>query len=365
MRLKGEIIPGSGRVRRVLPEASRETQAEAQLSRAARGRLRVLRWSEAHGGAVRATCERFGLSTSTFLLWRRRYRQGGPAALEERSRRPRRVRRPTWTPELEEAVRRLRVAFPRWGKDKLVPLLGEQGWQVSASMVGRILTQLKVQGRLRETTLSDPCIPHRRQPRPHAVRKPPSYVPRAPGDLVQVDSSDVRPMSGVHYKHFSARDVICKWDVLDVFDRATATAGARFLEVLIARSPYPVRAIQVDGGSEFKADFERLCAERGIRLFVLPPRSPKLNGGVERAQRTHKEEFYELVDLPPTLTELRARLLRHEEVYNTVRPHQALGQRTPLAWLQDHQTQNTDLGPTASARLPNPYRNTSTERRSL
>lgn len=365
MRLKGEIIPGSGRVRRTLPQAARDAHTEAGLSRAALGRLRVLRWSEAHGGAVRATCERFGLSTSTFLLWRRRYREGGLAGLEERSRRPQQVRQPTWTRELEEAVRRLRVAFPRWGKDKLVPLLGEQGWPVSASMVGRILARLKAQGRLRETTLRDPCIPRRHQPRPHAVRKPPSYVPRAPGDLVQVDSSDVRPMSGVHYKHFSARDVICKWDVLDVFDRATATAGARFLEVLILRSPYPVRAIQVDGGSEFKADFERLCAERGIQLFVLPPRSPKLNGGVERAQRTHKEEFYELVELPPTLAELRARLLRHEEVYNTVRPHQALGQRTPLAWLREFQQQKTDLGLAAAARLPNPYQNSSTERGSL
>ncbi len=48
----------------------------------------------------------------------------------------------------------------------------------------------------------------------------------------------------------------------------------------------------MDGASEFKADFEEACQERGIRLFVLPPRSPKLNGHGERAQRTHQEEFY-------------------------------------------------------------------------
>lgn len=365
MTLKGEIMPGSGRVRRVLPAGVREGHEERRLSRTARGRLRVLRWSEAHGGAVRATCERFGLSTSTFLLWRRRYREGGVMALEDRSRRPQRVRQPTWAPELEEAVRRLRVAFPRWGKDKLVPLLSEQGWRVSASMVGRILTRLRTQGRLREATLRDPWIPRRRTPRPYAVRKPPAYVPVAPGDLVQVDSTDVRPQSGVHYKHFSARDVICKWDVLDVYHRATASAAARFLDTLIARSPYEVRAIQVDGGSEFKADFERQCEERGIKLFVLPPRSPKLNAGVERAQRTHKEEFYEIVDLPPTLAELRVKLLHREEVYNVVRPHQSLGQRTPWAWLQDYQKQQADRGLAASARLPNPYRHSTTERGSL
>jgi transposase InsO family protein len=211
------------------------------------------------------------------------------------------VRQPTWSKELQDAVRRLRSAFPRWGKDKLTPLLREMGWEVSVSMVGRILRHLKQAGSLREASLADPCIIRRRQPRPYAVRKPKSYLPAAPSDLVQVDSSDVRPAHGVHYKHFSARDVICKWDVLDVFDRATATAAARFLDTLIARSPYAIRAIQVDGGSEFKADFERLCQERGISLYVLPPRSPKLNGCVERAQRTHKEEFYELVDLPATI----------------------------------------------------------------
>ncbi len=57
--------------------------------------------------------------------------------------------------------------------------------------------------------------------------------------------------------------------------------------------PFPVNAIQIDGGSEFMAKFEWACRDLGIRLFVLPPRSPKLNGGVERANRTHTEEFYE------------------------------------------------------------------------
>src|SRR6266849_10999471 len=35
----------------------------------------------------------------------------------------------------------------------------------------------------------------------------------------------------------------------------------------------------------------RPAKQRGLRLFVLPPRSPKLNGAVGRAQRNHTEEF--------------------------------------------------------------------------
>ncbi len=46
--------------------------------------------------------------------------------------------------------------------------------------------------------------------------------------------------------------------------------------------PFPVKAIQVDGGAEFEAIFDEECRRRGIKLFILPPRSPKLNSGVER-----------------------------------------------------------------------------------
>ncbi|MBA7465989.1 hypothetical protein ES707_01161 [subsurface metagenome] len=98
--------------------------------------------------------------------------------------------------------------------------------------------------------------------------------------------------------------------------------------------PFPVRAIQVDGGAEFEAIFEEECQRCGIKLFVLPPRSPKLNGGVERAHRTHTEEFYEVTESSFDLSELREELLEWERVYNTVRPHQALGYVTPLKFLE-------------------------------
>ena len=87
--------------------------------------------------------------------------------------------------------------------------------------------------------------------------------------------------------------------------------------------PFPVHAIQVDGGSEFQAGFEEACREQGIRLFVLPPRSPKLNGCVERAQRTHTEEFYEVNDFSLEIAPLNRELLAWERIYNTVRPRQA------------------------------------------
>ncbi len=367
MQVYGSVVPGAAAIARLLPQQVNEAKRgkSRPLSKEARERHRKIRWYEEQGRRVRLTCRHFGISSSTFYKWLRRYQRLGPAGLEERSRRPRRVRQPSWGHDLVRAVQQLRERHPRWGKDKLAPMLQAAGWECSTSKVGRIIAALKKAGTLVEAPLADPWRVSRPHKRPHAVRKPKDYIVRAPGDLVQIDSSDVRPFPGVIRKHFTARDVFSRWDVLDVYFQATARTAAEFLEVLNARAPFTVRAIQIDGGSEFKADFELLCQQRGIRLFVLPPRSPKLNGSVERAQRTHKEEFYTLIDWPDSITVLRRLLRRQELVYNTIRPHQSLGYLTPLAFLQRHYKQKTDRDPVATARLPIYTQHLSTERRSL
>jgi putative transposase len=84
------------------------------------------------------------------------------------------------------------------------------------------------------------------------------------------------------------------------------------------------------------AEFETFCQQRGLRLFVLPPRSPKLNGAVERANRTHTEEFYELYAGVWSVAAVRPDLLASEMIDNTVRPHQTLGYLTPEQWLAQH-----------------------------
>lgn len=334
MQTYGSIIPGGPTLARLLPKSAAEARDPPPASREAKKRLTAMQWYEARGRNASLTARHFGVSRSTLHVWLKRYKEGGVRGLEDRSRRPRRVRQPTWSSELQASVLTLREAYPRWGKDKLTPILKREGVQVSVSMVGRILSRLKRQGHLPPASLKDPCIVSRPQTRPYAVRKPKDYLPLLPGDLVQVDSADVRwPGEGQLYKHFSGRDYISRWDVLGVYSRATAVTATAFLDDLLARSPFEVRAVQVDGGSEFKAEFEAACQQKGLLLFVLPPRSPKLNGRVERAQRTHKEEFYQLLDPPNTLAELRSQLLDQEQRYNTYRPHQALGYLTPQEWL--------------------------------
>ena len=108
----------------------------------------------------------------------------------------------------------------------------------------------------------------------YAVRKPKGYLVVEPGNLVQLDTLDVRPVPCIVLKHFTARDVVSRWDVVEAHTRATATTAAGFLDALQAWMPFPVRAIQVDGGSEFQAGFEQACQQRDILLFTLPPAPP-------------------------------------------------------------------------------------------
>ena len=309
----------------------------AELSREAVKRLQWFDYYFAHGRNSALTCRYFGISRETFHRWKRRYDRQDLRTLESRSHRPHHRRRPTWTAEQAERVGRLREQYPRWGKDKLAVLLRDQGWRVSVSMVGRILNSLRQRGALRAPVLFRVKRRRGTAGRPWALRKPKDYAVAKPGDLVQLDTMDLRPAPGVVLKQFTARDVVSRWDVIEVHRRATSTAATLFLDTLQRRLPFPLRALQVDGGSEFAAVFETACRQRGVRLFVLPPHSPKLNGHVERANRTHTEEFYEITPCTLPLTELNRELQAWERTYNTVRPHQALGYLTPQQFLAQSQ----------------------------
>jgi transposase InsO family protein len=293
----------------------------------------MLDWHERHGHSVARTARHFGFSRPTVYRWLARYDRLRLESLEDRPSRPVRRRRPTWTLAELVAVRRVRLASPRWGKDKLRVLLRREGLSLSTSMVGRILDRLRRTGELREPARRGISARRRAWQRPHAVRKPAGFVAARPGDLVQVDTLDVRPLPGLVLKQFTARDVVSRWDVLELRSSASARSAVAILDALAARMPFGIRALSVDNGSEFMAEFEASCAQRGIALLTLPPRSPKLNGSVERANRTHTEEFYEVTDAEATLAELRPALLAWETTYNTIRPHQALGYLTPAEYL--------------------------------
>jgi putative transposase len=77
----------------------------------------------------------------------------------------------------------------------------------------------------------------------------------------------VRPLPVVVTKRFTAKDVVSRWDVVEAHIRASSAAATGYIHtvLVLARMPFPIRAIQVYGGSEFKADvdFEEECQSLG------------------------------------------------------------------------------------------------------
>lgn len=108
---------------------------------------------------------------------------------------------------------------------------------------------------------------------------------------------------------------------------------SRFLDKLLAAMPFPVKAIQIDGGSEFMGPFETARAERAIPLWLLPPRRPEMNGRVERMQAIWRYEFCATCDPPHRIDAHNPLLDAYAHRYNTWRPHDALGQRSLLRYL--------------------------------
>lgn len=188
-----------------------------EISSQAKIRLQTLRaWEalrEAGYNADQAS-RKIGAARATVYRWQKRLRERGLRGLEADSRRPRRLRTVSWEPALIEAVLELREQYPRWGKEKLCVLLGRESWHISASTVGRILKYLKQRGLVHDPLKEVKWGKKQVKRRVFALRKPKNYTVEQPGDLVQIDTLDVSLMPGVHFKHFTARDMVSRWDVL-------------------------------------------------------------------------------------------------------------------------------------------------------
>jgi putative transposase len=318
----GSLIPGSEYIRDLVRQG-----------RISRGAARRLLWFDYYGrcGNARKTCRYFGISAQTFYRWRARFDPYDLTTLEEESRRPHKVRQPETAVRVIERILALREEHPRWSRDKLAVLLGREGIKVSGSTVGRVMGRLKARGLLVEpesVRQAKLARKRRRKPR-YAVRRPKGYKVEAPGDLVQVDTLQVRLLPSELRIQFRAHDVISKRAALKVYKRQTSGAGAEFLHHLKMKFPFRIRAIQIDGGSEFMDEFEKACKRRKIKLFVNPPHRPEMNGGVERGNRTDREELYEVKELSLDMKELNLQVEEYEREFNYVRPHKALDMKTP------------------------------------
>jgi len=315
----------------ILPGAARLARLPAEPSETAKRRLKVIQWYEGHGGKVRLTARHFWFSPDTISRWVRAYEEKGVVGLEPISRRPRRVRQSSIPLAAVLRIQALREERPRWGREKLRVLLEREDIHISAKSIDRVIHRLKARGVLRE-----PLRP-RKAVRWHQerLRRPPDLVVDHPGALVQVDTKQVAAYPRKVVYEFGAVDYFTRKRVVGLAPQLTSAQGAAFLRRVVAEFPFAVEAIQSDGGAEFLKDFGTKVEELKLTHYFNRPNYPQGNGCIERSFRTDEEEFYQVEELPADLGGLEAALLAWNRVYERVRPHQALGYKTPEEFYQE------------------------------
>ncbi len=299
---------------------------------------KVQRWESLKAeGVCDQKCQQFsGISRSTYYRYKRvlnKLKQG----ITPPSKRPKSVNKPLWGEAEKQLVLRIRREDPSYGKEKIAIIIErDHGQSISASTVGRILSVLFEKG-LIVKSLSAPR-PRRKRNFNKSHAKPwtyKDYKTMELGERVQVDHMTVT-RNGITCKHFQAWERKSKFIHAQVYSHAKASSAKRFLLELIGEAPFKIVSIQVDGGSEFMAEFEAACEDLSIPLDVLPPSKPTYNGGVERGNRTFKEEFYYRHDLlADSIGAMRFELKKALKKYNTYRPHKSLGGLTPMAYIQN------------------------------
>ncbi len=284
-------------------------------------------------GVSDQTCQEVvGISRATYYRYKTRLAKLAKGIFSP-SKKPKSLRKPLWGESEIQRVFGLRRDNPTYGKAKIAVILKRDfETHISESTVGRILKHLMTKG-LIQKSLSTPRQKRKRNFQKHA--QPWKYGMRSlePGQMIQIDHMSVT-VNQITVKHFQAWDPKSKYIQANVYSNATSRTAKRFLLELIENAPFKISSIQVDGGSEFMLHFEEACGELGIKLFVLPPKRPQYNGGVERGNRTFREEFYPRKDMRADSTRaINAELQNAVHKYNSYRPHANLNMLTPLSYI--------------------------------
>ena len=221
-----------------------------------------------------------------------------------------------------------------YGKEKIKKILEkEYKIYVSVSTVGRVIKYLTEKGKIQNIhKLKSRTIGYRKEQRKRYAERIRKQRPNNIGELVQIDHMALNLHNRLRVKEFIMVDPTTRISISRIYSSANAINARKFLKEVRNEIEFEIKSIQVDGGSEFMGEFEDYCREQEIKLYVLPPRSPKMNGYVERANETYRYEFWNAYEIPDTIEEARKLLRKFEYKYNFQRPHQSLNYLTPMEY---------------------------------
>jgi putative transposase len=212
------------------------------------------------------------------------------------------------------------AARPRWGYRRLALLLSRDGWIVNRKRVLRVYREagLRIRKRRRRKQVSTPRVP-----RPVAAAANTQWT---------LDFITDAFTSGRTFRVLSIVDEFtreCLALRADVSQPSVKVVAA--LEEIASGRGVPQRLI-LDNGPEFVAKtLDAWAYARGVELSFTRPAKPVDNCFVESFHDKFRDECLSthwFRDLPEAQQLIRA----WQDDYNTVRPHQGLGNRTPAAY---------------------------------
>jgi transposase InsO family protein len=176
-------------------------------------------------------------------------------------------------------------------------------------------------------------LPANQKHQPHGKRWQ-RYEKPQPGHRLQLDVKFLEriPGSSRRLYQFTAIDDCTRIRVLKVYDACNQRTAILFIDEVLRRLPFRVHVVQTDNGAEVQSQFHWHLETRDIRHVYIRPRTPHLNGKVERSHRVDDQEFYQLLDQDGISDDIHLfndKLREWEDYYNYHRPHGALSGQTP------------------------------------
>jgi transposase InsO family protein len=288
-------------------------------------RLEFVRLAEQGDVSVAELCRRFGISRETGYLYLRRHRAAGVAGLNDRSSRPLSSPRQC-SPAIEARIVGLRQAHPRWGGRKLAQRLRDLGVE-GVPAVSTVTEVLRRHGKL------DPAEALKHQPFKRFERS-------APNELWQMDFKGHFPIDQGRCHALTVLDDHSRYSLgLIACSNETAQMVKVHLTGLFRRYGLPMQMLADNGspwGGSGAAGYTALevwLLRVGVRLYHGRAYHPQTQGKDERFHRTLDVEVLQASRFAD-LTACQAAFDKFRVVYNTERPHEALGMAVPQSRYQ-------------------------------
>ena len=286
-----------------------------------RKKLLVLEYADGIGNNAEA-CRDFNIPYSSFYEWKKAYEKEGKAGL--RRKKPVAYSHPKKIPiQVAEKILQIRRAY-QLGPERIMWYLERyHGISVSESTVYRILAR-NGPNRLAKTA-------------PRRALHTKRYAKTVPGHHIQVDVKFLTLKDDEGHKvrryQYTAIDDATRVRALQIYRKHNQQCAIEFINYVIEKFPFRINTIRTDRGHEFQAKFHWHVEDQGMKHVYIKPRSPQLNGKVERSHRTDQQEFYQLLTYTDDV-DLNRKLEAWEQFYNFDRPHGAFAGKTPYEVLR-------------------------------